>query len=117
MADQIAVDDRGVIRTFSGRSARRVGIHGSWLLGNGIVIDHGIHIASANQKSKLRCTKARDGRIILPVRLCDDPNGVTVGFEHPRNDRISKGWMIDICIPDNVYEIELLDSLSLHIFF
>ena len=43
--DQVAVNDDRIVRTFSGRPAGTVGILMAMLSGDGIVIDHGIHIA------------------------------------------------------------------------
>ena len=49
--DQIAVDNRCVIRTFAHHAARCIGILLSALLGNRIMVYHGIHVSGRYQKS------------------------------------------------------------------
>ena len=52
LADQISVDDAGVIRTFPHDAARRIGVMASALLGNAVMVDHGIHISGRYKKCK-----------------------------------------------------------------
>ena len=60
LTDQIAVDHAGVIRAFSHLTAWCVGISLSASLGNGIMIDHGIHISGRDEESKTRLSKDSD---------------------------------------------------------
>ena len=53
-ADQVAVDDRSIVRAFSHHTARCVSIFLSSFPGNRIMVDHGIHVSGRHQKSKTR---------------------------------------------------------------
>ena len=50
-ADQVAVNNRCVIRSFAHHAARCIGILLSAFLGNRIMVYHGIHVSGRYQKS------------------------------------------------------------------
>ena len=51
-ADQVAVNNRCVIRSFAHHAARCIGILLSAFLGNRIMVYHGIHVSGRYQKTK-----------------------------------------------------------------
>ena len=54
LADEVAVDDRCVIRALSADAAGGEGVGSAMVMGDGIVVDHGVHIAAGNEKAKPR---------------------------------------------------------------
>ena len=117
LSDQIAVDNGGVIRPFSGCAARRVSILAAPFFGNAVMVDHGIHISGRNKESKPWLPKRCNALFVFPVRLRKNSHRITVGFQYPADNGVSKGRMIHISIPCHVHKIQLFDSSGIHIFF
>ena len=51
LPDQIAVNDGSIVRTLAHNAAGSKGIGLSLALGNGVMVDHRIHIAAADQEA------------------------------------------------------------------
>ena len=117
MTDQITIHDRSIIRPFSHHTARGIGIHRSALLGNGIMIYHGIHISGRYNESKSRRTENGNGSIIFPVRLWDNSYRISVWLEDTGNNRMTEWRMIHISITTYINKVKLLDSTIDHILF
>ena len=116
-ADQVGVDDRGVIRPQPHFPARRVGVHTAALFGNRVVVDHRIHIAGGDEEAELRLAERGDARGVAPVRLGDDADRKAVGLEHAGDDRGAEGGVVDVGVAADVDEIELFDAAGGHICF
>ena len=116
-ADQVAIYDGCIIRTFSHDTARRKGIGLSSLFGYRIMVDHRIHIATGNQKAKTRFSQSRNRRIVFPVRLGNDPHTIAIGFQETCDNGMPKGRMIHIGIPAYIDKIQPVYAASFHIFF
>ena len=113
-ADQVAVNDSGVIRPFSHDTARGKGIGFPAVAGDGIVVHHGVHIAARNQKRQPGRSEYIDGFGILPVRLGDDAHAVAVMLQNPADNGVAKGGMIHIGIPNHIYKVALDPSPGFH---
>ena len=114
-ADQIRIDDRRIIRTFSHLAARCVGILCAALFRNRIMVYHRVHISGAHKPSETRFAQNLNGFRILPVRLGDDPDLVSVGFQHTADDRGTEGRMVHIGVSTNIDEITLVPASFFHI--
>ena len=77
LADQIAVDHRGVVGPLAHLAAGGVGIGLPAVLGDGIVVDHGVHIAAGNQEAQTGLAVNIDGGGLAPVGLGDDAHLIT----------------------------------------
>ena len=71
LADEVAVDDRRVIRALPADTAGGKGVGLPMVMGNSIVIDHGVHIAAGNEKAKPR----------LPPRVVMESGSRQSGWE------------------------------------
>ncbi len=69
LPDQIGIYDGRIVRPLSHDAARGIGVRCPPFSGNRIVVDHGIHIASHDQKSKPRFSESGYTVFIPPVRL------------------------------------------------
>ena len=67
--DQITIYHRGIIRTQSHNSSWRICVPAPVFFIYSVVIDHGVHISSTDQKSKSRFAKHIYTVVPLPVRL------------------------------------------------
>ena len=115
LADQIAIDHRGIIGPLAHFAAGGEGIGLAAVLGDGIMVDHGIHIAAADQKAQTGSAVDIDRLGIFPVGLGNDAHAVAVAFQDPADDGMAKGMVIHICIADHIYKIALGPSPVDHI--
>ena len=86
------------------------------LLGDGIMIDHGVHVARSDEETQPRLAENIDALRIFPVGLRNDRNAVSVRLKHAGDDRMTKGRMIDISIADDVNKIGTVPSARAHFF-
>ena len=105
LTDEVAVDRSGVVRAFAHDAAGGEGIGFPAVLGDGIVVDHGVHIAAGNQKAQPGTAENVDGFGIFPIRLRDDANIVAVAFQNPADNGMAEGWVIDVGVADDVHKI------------
>ena len=114
-ADEVAVDRDGAVGTCARASAGGVGVLVAWLLVDGVVVHHRVHVAAADQKAEPGLAQDGDGIGIFPVRLRDDADLVAVGFQNTRDDRVSKRRMIDIRVADDIDKVALCPAAAVHI--
>ena len=115
LADEVTVDDRRVIRALPADTAGGEGVGFPMVMGNSIVIDHGVHIAAGNEKAKPRLPQRRDGVRIPPIRLGENADLVARVLQHPADDGVTKGRMIDIGVANDIDEIALTPTPGGHI--
>ena len=115
LPDQVAVHDGGMIRTSSHHSAWRIGIRFSSFFRNRIMIHHGIHVAGRHQKPQPWLSIFRNRSAVLPVRLGDDADLISMSLQMPGNDGVSKGRMVHIGISGHVDKIHPVPSSIDHI--
>ena len=109
-SNQVAVYSNCSIRTKSHFPARGKCIGSTMLLGNGIMIHHGIHVAGRHKESQPRLTEDGDGSIILPIRLGDKSNLISARFQQSRYDCSTEAWVVHIGIPAHVDKVHLLPA-------
>ena len=117
LSDQITVDHGGIIRTFAHLAARGKGVCFPLVLGDGIVVDHGVHVATGHQKSQAGTAVDVDGLGILPVRLGDDAHRVAVALQNTADDGVAKGMVIHIGITNDIDKVTLVPATVDHILF
>ena len=115
LADEVTVDHGGVIRPLAHDPAGGEGIGFPPVLGDGIVIHHGIHVAPGHQKAQPGTAVYVDGLGIFPVRLGNDAYGVAVGLQHPADDGMAEGGMVHVGIPDHIYKVAPVPTPVQHI--
>ena len=117
LANQVAVDRYGVVRALAHDAAGRVGVRFAVMAGDGVVVDHRVHVAAADQKAETRLPQDRYRIGIFPIRLGDDANLVAVRFQNARDDRVPERRMVDVSVADNIDEVALRPAAAVHIFF
>ena len=116
LTNQITVDDRRIVRTFSHNAARRKCICLTSLFRHRVVIHHRIHIPTGYKESKARFTVFCNAAFIFPVRLTDQPNFISIRLQKACDDRMPKRRMIHVGISGNIDKIQLFPASLLHIF-
>ena len=117
LADQVAVDHGGVVGPLAHDAAGGEGVGLAPVLGDGVMVHHGIHIAAGHQEAQPGPAVDADGLGVLPVGLGDDADAVAVAFQHPADDGVAEGRMIHIGVADDIYEIALFPAPVQHILF
>ena len=79
------------------------------------MVYHRVHVSGAHEEAKSRSSEDLDAFLILPVRLGDDPDFISVGFQHTADDRRSERRMIHIGVPAHIDEIALIPASFFHI--
>ena len=117
LPNQIAVYYGGVIRSLAHNAAGGEGIGFAAVLGDGIVIDHGVHITAADQKAQTGSAVNIDAFWVAPVGLGDNAHSIAGILQYPADDGVTKGRMIHIGVTDDIYKITLGPAPGDHIFF
>ena len=110
-ADQVAVDDDGVVRALADDAAGRVGVLVAALLGHRIVVDHGVHVAGGNQKAEPRLAILLYTRVVAPVGLADQRNAVAAGLQQAANDCGAKARMVHVRVAADIDKVGLRDAV------
>ena len=117
LTDQIAVDNGCVVRPFAHNAAGCKCIGFSFVFCDGVVVDHGVHIAAGYQESQTGTAENIDGFGVLPVGLGDDTDAVAVAFQNAADDCVTKRRMIHVGITDHVYKVAAFPATIYHILF
>ena len=115
LADQVAVDNGGIVGPLAHDPAGSEGVRFASVLGDGVMVHHGIHIAAGNQKSKTGAAVNSNGLGIFPVRLRNDADAVAATFQHTADDCMAKGRVVHIGVADYIYKIAGLPAAIQHI--
>ena len=114
LPDEIAVDDGGVVRALAHDAAGSEGVRLPAVPGDGIVVDHGVHVAAADQKAQPGATEDVDGLGVAPVRLRDDDHAVAVAFQNAADDGVAKGRVVYVGVANDVDKVRLRNAALQH---
>ena len=115
LADQVAVDDGGIVRPLAHDAPGGEGVGFPAVLGDRIVVHHGVHVAAGHQKAQPGTAIHIDRLGIFPVRLGDNAHAIAVAFQHPADNGVAEGGVIHIGIPNDVDKVTLLPAPVQHI--
>ena len=115
LTDEVAVDHGGIVRSLTCHAAGGVGIGFAPMLADGIMVDHRVHIAAADQKAQTWRAEFVDRVGILPVGLGENCNLIARVLQHAADDGVPEGGVIDIGVPDDIDEIGLLPAEREHL--
>ena len=114
-ANEVAVDHDRVVRPPSHDPAGRKGIPAAVFFIDGIVVDHGIHIAGGDQKAQPGLPQDRHALRVPPVRLADHADRVAAGLEDTRNNGRPEAGVVHVGIAADIDKIKLFDPLRPHV--
>ena len=98
-----------------GLAAGGIGVGFPVGLGDGVVVDHRVHIAAHDKKAQARFAEGVDRSGIFPVGLRDDADLIARVLQHARDDRVAERRVIDIAVADDIDKITLFPAAPLHI--
>ena len=115
LADEVAVDRDGTIGAVPLLATGGIGIGVAAVLCHRIVVDHGVHVAGADQKAQARLAEHRDAGGIGPVGLADDSYLVAVRVEHAADDGHAKARMVHVGVTADVDKVALVPAACIHV--
>ena len=114
-ADEIAVDRHGIVGPLAHDATGGIGVGLPVGLGDGIVVDHRVHIPAHDQKAQAGFAESVDGGGVLPVRLGEDADLIPCVLQHARDDRMAERGVVDVAVADDIDEIALVPAAPGHI--
>ena len=115
LADEVAIDRDGSVGTAPLLAAGGVGVGVAAVLGHRIVVDHGVHVAGADEKAQARLAEHRDAGGVGPVGLADDTHLVAMRIEHAADDGHAKARMVHVGIAADVDKVALVPAACIHV--
>lgn len=115
LADEVAVDRDGTVGAVTLLAAGGIGVGVAAVLGHRIVVDHGVHVAGADEKAQAWLAKHRDAGRISPVGLADNAHLVTVCIEYAADDGHAKAGMVHVGVAADVDKVALVPAARVHI--
>ena len=115
LTDKVAVDRDGTIGTAPLLATRGIGVGVAAVLGHRIVVDHGVHVAGADEKAQARLAEHRDAGGVGPVGLADDAHFVAVRVEDAADDGHTKTGMVHVGVAADVDKVALVPAARIHI--
>ena len=114
-ADQIAVDNDRVVRPSAHNAAGTIGVLLPVTAGDGIMVDHGIHIAGGDQETQTGFSQYPDTFRVFPVRLADHAHCIAMGLQDPADNGAAEAGMVHVGIPADIYKIQPVQAGFFHI--
>ena len=115
LADEVAVDRDGSVGAVPLLATGGIGVGMATVLGHRIVVDHGVHVAGADQKAQARLTEHRDAGGVGPVGLADDAHFVAVRVEDAADDGHTKAGVVHVGVAADVDKVALVPAARIHV--
>ena len=115
LADEVAVDRDGSVGAAPLLATGGIGVGVAAVLGHRIVVDHGVHVAGADEKAQARLTEHADAGGVSPVGLADNAHLVTVCIEYAADDGHAKAGMVHVGVAADVDEVALVPAARVHV--
>ena len=115
LTDEVAVDRDGTIGAVPLLATGGIGVGMATVLGHRIVVDHGVHVAGADQKAQARLTEHRDAGGVGPVGLADDAHLVAVRVEDAADDGHTKAGVVHVGVAADVDKVALVPAARIHV--
>ena len=115
LADEVAVDRDGTVGAVSLLATGGIGVGVAAVLGHRIVVDHGVHVAGADEKAQARLAEHGDAGGVGPVGLADDAHLVAVRVEDAADDGHAKAGMVHVGVAADVDKVALVPAARIHV--
>ena len=115
LADEVAVDRDGSVGAVTFLAAGSIGVGVAAVLGHRIVVDHGVHVAGADEKAQARLAEHRDAGGVGPVGLADDAHLVAACIEHAADDGHAKAGVVHVGVAADVDKVALVPAACIHV--
>src|SRR3569832_2028993 len=113
-ARTLRVDDDGAVGAFAALASWRVGIVTSDTAIRRVAIDHGVHVAGGDAEEEVRSAERGECVGAVPVRLGDDANAETLGFEDAADDGHAEAGVVDISVAGDDDDVTAVPAEEVH---
>ena len=115
LADTIGIDDGGAIGAQPRFAAGGIVVVGALFLRGGVMRDHGVDIARADEEAEARTPECAERLRRAEVRLRQKADAKACVLQHARDDRRAEGRVIHIGVAVDVDKIDLAPAPRLHL--
>ena len=115
LADEVAVDRDGAVGAVTLLATRGIGVGVAAVLGHRIVVDHGVHVAGADEKAQAWLAEHRDAGGVGPVGLTDNAHFVAVRVEDAADDGHAKARVVHVGVAADVDKVALVPAARIHV--
>ena len=115
LADEVAIDRDGSVGTAPLLATGGIGVGVAAVLGHRIVVDHGVHVAGADEKAQAWLAEHGDAGGVGPVGLADDANFVAVCVEDAADDGHAKAGVVHVSVAADVDKVTLVPAARIHV--
>ena len=115
LPDQLRIDDQRMRRPPAGFAVLAEAVVLAEAAADGIDVDHRIHIAGGHADADARAAHDLQRFGVPPVGLGQHGHPIALGLQHPADDRNAERRVIDITVPRDQENIELLVTRLLHL--
>ena len=113
-ARTLRVDDDGTVWAFATLASWRVGIVTSDTAIRSVAIDHGVHVAGGDAEEQVRSAERGECVGAVPVRLGDDANAETLGFEDTADDGHTEAGVVNVRIAGDDDDVAAIPAEKVH---
>ena len=111
----VTIDDNGAVGAFAHNSAGRIIVIGSFFTRDGIVCDHGVDIACADQKTKARARIFHKGVSAFIIGLGEDSDSEACVLKHAGDYSSAETGVIDVSVAGDINEVGAIPATFFHI--
>ena len=111
----LGIDQQCPVRSFSRHTARCIGIIRTDFALCGITVHHRIHIARCDAVIQAGTSQCLEILHRAPVRLGNDTDLESLGFQYPADDRCPETGMVDIGIPRHDDDVTVPPAQQVHL--
>ncbi len=110
----LGIGHAGPVGPLASLAACGIGVVGADLAVGGIAVDHRVHVAGSDPEKQVRLAQLHEVVLALPVRLADDADAKTLGFQHPADDRHAEGRVVHIGVAGDDDHIAAVPAQQVH---
>ena len=111
----LAVDQHAAVGSLPAFAAGRVGIVAAHLPVRGVAVDHGVHVAGRDAEEQVGRPEHLEGVGALPVRLSDDADAETLGFQEPAHHCHAEARMVDVGVAGHDDDVAAVPAERVHL--
>ncbi len=111
----LRIDDDRPVRPAAALAARRVGVIAPYAAIGGVAVDHGVHVSGGDAEEQVGSPECGKGLSAVPVRLRDDADPETLGFQYPADDGHAEAGVIDVGVTAHQDDVAAVPAQRLHL--
>jgi len=112
---QFGVHGGAAVRAGTALAAGRIFVLGAGDLGHGIVADHAVHVAAANEEAVLRLAEPLEVLAVGVAGLGQHAHLVALGFQQAADDGSAEAGVVHIGVTAHHHKVQLVPAPGFHV--